>query len=130
MRSDHTAQFIATRPYANSQERGRALYDHARRVMRARRQDPTSDLAKEPVLVVSGDTVYSRESFECLIGPHSAGAVFAADSTTHRVLNRNGEECATWLCVRHWSEYAREEGDADDLPTAEVRYSKAITGAK
>lgn len=126
MRSDQTAQFVATRPYLDAMERDRALYAHARRVVRARLEDPDSALARQPALTYSGTVIFSRETAECMIGAHSAAVVFAADSTTHRVLNRNGEQCATWLCARHWSEYSREEGDDPDLPVAEVLYSRAL----
>jgi hypothetical protein len=126
MRSDQTAQLVAARPYASSRERERALYEHARRVVRARREDPQGALAREPMLTHSGSVIFAQPGAECLIGTHGAAVVYAADSTTHRVLNRNGEECATWLCTRHWSEYKREDGDAPDLPVAEVRYSRAL----
>jgi hypothetical protein len=127
MRSDHTAQFVATRPYGGGRDIGTALYQHTRRVLDARRTAPDGALAREPLLTSSGTVIYLMPPAECLIGTHGAEWVYAADSTTHRVLNRNGEECSTWLCVRHWSEYKREAGDDPELPVAEVRYSRALS---
>lgn len=127
MRSDQTAQFVATRPYRDGRERNRALYDHSRRVVRVRREDPTGTLAQEPVPTSSGTVIFSGESAECQIGTHRAAVVYAVDSTTHRVETANGEPCGTaWLCVRHWSEYAREEGDDPNLPTVVARFSRAL----
>lgn len=126
MRSDQTAEFVAARPYPGRRERNRALLEHARRVMRARQTDSDSSLARQPMLTVSGTTVMAQAPAECLIGPHGCGAAFSTSSGTHRVLNRNGERCVTWLCVPHWSEYLRTEEDGPDASVAEVRYSKAM----
>ena len=128
MRSDQMAEFIATRPYKDRREMDHALYAHARRVMRARQTDPNGDLAAQPVLTVSGATVMSAEAAECGIGTHAVGAVFHATAETHRVENRNGEPCEAWLCVRHWSEYARTKGDGPDAPVAEIRFGRAPKG--
>ncbi|BDM70549.1 hypothetical protein HEK616_40360 [Streptomyces nigrescens] len=126
MRSDHTAHFVATRPYGSDRELMRALNAHARRVCRARREEPDGALAQEPVLVASGNVVFSGEDWECGIGTHQAGAVFHADATTHRVVTRNGEPCGSaWLCVRHWSEYARTDEDGDESPEAEIRFGRS-----
>ncbi|MFB7823815.1 hypothetical protein [Streptomyces hydrogenans] len=125
MRSDYAAEFVATRPYENRCEMDHALYAHARRVMAARREDPNGELAAQPVLTVSGMTVMSAEAAECGIGTHTVGGVFHATAETHRIENRNGEPCQAWLCVRHWSEYARTEEDDPDAPAAEIRFGRA-----
>ncbi|MFI7096379.1 hypothetical protein [Streptomyces lydicus] len=65
------------------------------------------------------------EGWECGIGTHLAGAVFHADATTHRIVTRNDEPCGSaWLCVRHWSQYARTDDDTDDSPEAEIRFGR------
>ena len=126
MRGDETAQYVATRPYKDGRERNNALYAHAKRVMRARLSGQGDPLGDEPALAVSGTIIFRHGPAECRIAHHGAAKVFYANSDTHRVLNRNGEACATWLCVRHWSEYKREEGDDPGLPVAEVQYSPAL----
>ncbi|WP_369147108.1 hypothetical protein [Streptomyces sp. R44] len=126
MRSDQAAEFVATRPYEDKREMDHALYAHARRVMRARQTDPNGELAAQPVLTTSGMTVMSAEAAECGIGTHTVGAVFHATAETHRIETRNGEPCANaWLCVRHWSRFARVDGEPAGLPVAEIRFGRA-----
>jgi hypothetical protein len=123
---DQTAHFVATRPYGSDSERKRAVVEYNQRVLKARRTDADSALAREPILALSGTTILFGESSECCIGPHRTAVVYVADSTTHRVLNRNEEPCTTWLCVRHWSEYSREDDEDFGLPVAEVRFSPSL----
>ncbi|GAA1064733.1 hypothetical protein [Streptomyces asiaticus] len=126
MRSDHTAEFVATRPYKDSRARDRALCEHNRRVARARRDAPDSEMARQPALTVSGTTIFSAEAnaWECRKCQHLVGALFLADSTTHRIVNRSGEpvKTGTALCVRCWSATVRYEGDSPNLPVEEIRW--------
>jgi len=52
-----TADQVATAQYANNQDRALAIYEHGVRVIRARRRDPGSPLAKEVILTMSGTTI-------------------------------------------------------------------------
>lgn len=125
MRSDHTAEFIATRPYESSRALHRALYDHTIRVLAARRNAPDSELARQPMLTNSGTTIFSAEAGRCHKCQHLVGATFLADSTTHRIVSRSGNP-TRWpvdLCVRCWSDTVRHKGDSPDLPVVEVRWA-------
>lgn len=124
MRSDQTAEFVATRPYRNRRELARALYAHNTRVVRARRDRSDDALAAEPQLSVSGETVMMRSDFECQACCRDVGMAFTADSSTHRIVNRSGEPTRrpVGLCVPCWSKHVRHEGD-DNKPVVEVRFA-------
>lgn len=121
MRSDQTAAFVATRLYENEDALKRAIAAHNRRVRHA---DPGSKLDAEPTLTLSGTTVMDMSNYECHKCGQSVGMAFAADSTTHRIVNRSGEPTrrTVGLCVPCWSATVRYEGD-DNLPTVEVRWA-------
>lgn len=120
MRSDQTAEFIATRPYRNRNEIYRAVGEHNRRVVRAAKDSP---LAAEPKLTMSGNTVMVMSDYECQACYRDAGMAFTADSTTHRIINRSGEPTRrpVSLCVPCWSKTVRYAGD-EKRPVIEVRF--------
>ncbi|MFB7191425.1 hypothetical protein ACFCZT_40420 [Streptomyces sp. NPDC056230] len=124
MRSDQTAEFIATRPYGDRRELRRAVYAHNVRVIRAGRDQTDEALGAEPQLAVSGETVMVRSDFECQACCRDVGMAFAADSSTHRIVNRSGDPTrrTVGLCVPCWSRTVRYEGDPD-LPDVEVRFA-------
>ncbi|WP_326812145.1 hypothetical protein [Streptomyces scopuliridis] len=124
MRSDQTAEFVATRPYRDRRELNRAVYEHNVRVVRAKREQTDESLGAEPQLSVSGETVMVRSDFECQACYRDVGMAFAADSSTHRIVNRSGEPTrrTVGLCVPCWSKHVRYEGD-DNMPVVEVQYS-------
>ncbi|PKA37943.1 hypothetical protein [Streptomyces sp. SM8] len=121
MRSDQTAEFVATRPYRTRDDACQALYEHARRVSRAAKDDA---LSKEPALSMSGSTIMRQSDYECAACCRDVGKAFAADSTTHRIITRSGEPTrrTVGLCVPCWSRHARFDGD-EHLPTAAVRFA-------
>jgi hypothetical protein len=125
MRSDQTAAFVAARPYVDKYALRRAVYDHNSRVLRAQRTGTDVILAAEPMLSLSGETVMGRSDYECHACCRDVGMAFAADSTTHRIVNRSGEPTrrTVGLCVPCWSRTVRYEGDRDDLPVVEVRFA-------
>ncbi|MEU5900392.1 hypothetical protein [Streptomyces venezuelae] len=124
MRSDHRAQFVATRPYTDRRALERALYEHNRRVAHARREDPEGELARQPRLTVSGSTVFSAETAACGKCQHLVPFTFGATSQTHRIVNRSGESTrrTAWLCVQCWSATVLDDDDPADLPLAAVRW--------
>lgn len=124
MRSDHRAQFVATRPYTDRRALERALYEHNRRVVRSRREDPEGELARQPTLTVSGSTVFSAETAECGKCQHQVPLAFGATSQTHRIVNRSDEPTrrTAWLCVQCWSATVRDDDDPDGLPVVTVRW--------
>ena len=67
MRSDQTAQFVATRPYADTRATQRAVDSHNRRVLAARRTGDDTELAGQPFLALSAGTVMHSHGFryEC-----------------------------------------------------------------
>ncbi|MGW6638526.1 hypothetical protein [Streptomyces cyaneofuscatus] len=121
MRSDQTAAFVATRSYASQRAMNQAIYEHNARVTRAPKGSP---LAAEPGLTASGTTVMRYSDYECQACYRSVGMAFSADSTTHRIINRSGEPTRrpVSLCVKHWSETVRCEGDRPNLPVIVVRF--------
>ncbi|MEU1074344.1 MULTISPECIES: hypothetical protein [unclassified Streptomyces] len=123
MRSDQTAEFVASRPYATRDALKRALDDHNSRVLRARRGGTDDKLADQPALTLSGETVILRSDYECQACYRDVGMAFTADSTTHRIVNRSGEPTKrpVGLCVPCWSRTVRYEGD-DKRPVIEVRF--------
>ncbi|MER5501320.1 hypothetical protein ABT096_29525 [Streptomyces sp. NPDC002561] len=122
MRSDHTALFVATRPYSSRRDARRAVYEHNRRVARAERG---SELALQTPLTMSGETVMAVSDYECQACCRSVGMAFEATSETHRITGRSGGPTRrpVGLCVPCWSRYVRYEGDPDDMPTATVRFA-------
>ncbi|GGX26594.1 hypothetical protein [Streptomyces chryseus] len=124
MRSDQTAEFVATRPYIDDRARRRAINEHNRRVVRARRDGGEEKLAAEALLTMSGTTIFFDNAWECRKCQHLVGALFAADSDTHRIVNRSGNPVrpGTGLCVRCWSATVRYECDDPDLPIIEIRW--------
>ncbi|HLL34164.1 MAG TPA: hypothetical protein VK545_09790 [Streptomyces sp.] len=125
MRSDQTAEFVATRPYRDRDALKRAVDDHNSRVLRAQRSGADDAIAAEPMLTLSGTTVMRRSDYECQACCRDVGMAFAADSTTHRIVNRSGEPTrrTVGLCVPCWSRTVRYEGDREDLPVVEVRFA-------
>ncbi|KUF18819.1 hypothetical protein [Streptomyces silvensis] len=123
MRSDQTAEFVATRPYSDRNELERALREHNRRVSRAKGGEDDA-MAAQPTLTLSGSTVISSSAYECHACYRDVGMAFAADSTTHRIVNRSGEPVrrTVGLCVPCWSSTVRFDGD-DHLADTEVRFA-------
>jgi hypothetical protein len=121
-----TAEYVATRRYADRRAIDRALYAHTRRVMDARRGRVADEaLARQPLLTVSGTTVFSADTgYECNRCLHLTGAAYVATSETHRIVNRSGDPTRrpAGLCVQCWSELVRDEDDPADLPNVEVRW--------
>ncbi|WP_432157818.1 hypothetical protein [Streptomyces sp. bgisy153] len=124
MRSDQTAEFVAMRLYRSKRELERAFYEHNRRVARARYDRTDAAMAAEPALSLSGTTVFRRSEYECQACCRDVGMAFAADSETHRIVNRSGEPTrrTVGLCAPCWSRTVRYEGD-DKRPVVEVRYA-------
>jgi hypothetical protein len=124
MRTDQTAHFVATRPYADGRKRRQAVYEHNTRVTHARRREGDAALAAEPTLTISGETIYSDESGECCKCQHRPEKVFGADSETHRIVNRSGNPVrrVVGLCVQCWSRLVRTDEDRPDAPDEEVRW--------
>ncbi|MFB7919348.1 hypothetical protein [Streptomyces sp. NPDC056061] len=87
MRSDQTAHFVATRPYATRRDVRRAVYEHNTRIARAPKG---SEMAAQPLLTMSGETIMAA-GYECCACRRNAGTAYYATSETHRILNRSGE---------------------------------------
>ncbi|MYW29688.1 hypothetical protein [Streptomyces sp. SID2119] len=121
MRTDQTAMFVASRLYIDQRAAERAVYEHNRRVARALKGDA---LAAEPRLTLSGSTVMALSDYECQACRRSVGMAFAADSSTHRIVNRSGEPTrrTVSLCTRCWSDTVRHDGD-EKKPGVEVSYA-------
>ncbi|AKA61731.1 hypothetical protein SEA_YDN12_64 [Streptomyces phage YDN12] len=110
MRSDQTAEFVATRPYADSRALHQAVSEHNRRVLRAQRSNEFPELAAQPFLAVSAGTVMHSHGFryECASCHRYRGPLTAASTKTHDILNRSGEHLDTVLCAHCWGRLLKD----------------------
>lgn len=117
MRSDQTAEFVATRPYVDRRAMMRAVDEHNRRVLGAQRSGDTSGLAEQPFLALSAGTVMHSHGFryECAGCYRYRGPLTAASTKTHDILNRSGEHLDTVLCAHCWGNLLKNGTDREPV---------------